>query len=526
MTFHGQAGKSLLAKNSILNLLGQVLPMLVGVLTIPYIVKGLGTDGYGILSIAYVVLGYFSVFDLGLSRATVKFVAEHLSPDKIHKIPELVWTSLSLLVAMGCAGGLLVAAFVPIAVTHFFKMPASFVGEARVSLFILAASMPIMLGNDALRGVLEAAQRFDLVNYVKVPGSICFYLLAALAIPLGIGVQGIVLLLVLVRLTTAAAYLGLSFRVFPELKHNIHFSRAAMRPLAVFGGWIMVTNITAPIFGYLERFLIASVLSVGMLTYYSVPFDLVGKILIFPASIVPSLFPYFSYHASRNGNEVKDVTSRVIKYLLLVMTPATTVFVFFGRDILRLWLGAQFASQSTVVLQLVAVLFFFNAFALVSFTSVQALGRPDLKAIWDVIALPIYAISAWWLMRRLGINGAALAKLLISVADCALLYTIARKLKAFSLRDCVSGPLFHALVASGTLVFAVFLISSLHAQLLVSLVLLTICFAVYAVTFWMVAVDSEERVALAGLFQQAISTVRKGRATVAQFSADDAGVLK
>jgi O-antigen/teichoic acid export membrane protein len=524
MNFNGQAGKSLLAKNSIFNLLGQILPMLVGVLTIPYIVKGLGTDGYGILSIAYVVLGYFSVFDLGLSRATVKFVAEHLSPEKVHKIPELVWTSLFLLLAMGCAGGLIVAAFVPIAVTHFFKMPPSFVGEARASLFILAASMPVMLGNDALRGVLEAAQRFDLVNYVKVPGSICFYLLAALAIPLGIGVRGIVLLLVLVRLTTAFAYLLLSFRVFPELRRNCHFSRAAMRPLAVFGGWIMVTNITAPIFGYLERFLIASVLSVGMLTYYSVPFDLVGKVLIFPASIVPSLFPYFSYHGSRNGNEVSDVTSRVIKYLLLVMTPVTAVFVFFAKDILQLWLGGQFASQSTVVLQLVAMLFFFNAFALVSFTSVQALGRPDLKAIWDVIALPLYAVTAWWLMRRLGINGAALAKLLISVADFVLLYTIARRLKAFSLRDCVSGPLARALVASGGLVFTVFLIASLHAKVMVSLILLAACFAAYAAIFWLVAVAGEERIALMGLFQEALSVVKQGKAkNAAQIALDDVG---
>jgi len=41
------------------DLAGQILPMLTGVLTIPYIVRGLGTDGYGILSIAMMLLGYF-----------------------------------------------------------------------------------------------------------------------------------------------------------------------------------------------------------------------------------------------------------------------------------------------------------------------------------------------------------------------------------------------------------------------------------------------------------------------------------
>jgi O-antigen/teichoic acid export membrane protein len=511
MNLHDQPGKSVIARNSIFNFLGQILPMLVGVVTIPYIVKGLGANGYGILSIAYVVLGYFSIFDLGLSRATVKFVADHLSPDKVHKVPGLIWTSLSLLLVLGCIGGLLIMAFVPILVTRFLKMPASFVGEARISLYILAASMPVMLGSDALRGVLEAAQRFDLINYVKVPGSVCFYLFAALAIPLGLRVTGIVAILVLVRLATATAYLALSFLVFPELKAGFHFSRDAIRPLTVFGGWIMVTNITAPIFGYLERFLIASVISVGMLTYYSVPFDLIGKVLIFPTSIVPSLFPYFSYHGSRNGNQVTDVTSRVIKYLLLVMTPITAVFVFFAREILQLWLGPQFASQSAIVLKIVAVLFFFNAFSLIPFTSVQALGRPDLKAIWDIIALPIYGIGAWWLMRRMGINGAALAKLMISLADCALLYAMARRLKAFSLRDLTSGPLLRAITVSVALFSVVFLIAYLHQSLLVSLALLLICFAFYAAIFWLAAVDKEERDALCRLAGQAVSAIRKSK---------------
>jgi O-antigen/teichoic acid export membrane protein len=137
-----QHGRRLIAKNSIFNLLGQVLPMAVGLVTIPYIVHGLGNAQYGILSIATMVLGYFSIFDLGLSRATVKFVAENLSPDKIHKVPELVWTSLSLLVALGCAGGMIAAIFVPAAVTHLFKMPPEFVGDAKLALFVLCASMP------------------------------------------------------------------------------------------------------------------------------------------------------------------------------------------------------------------------------------------------------------------------------------------------------------------------------------------------------------------------------------------------
>lgn len=525
MEAHKQQGRRLIAKNSIFNLLGQVLPMIAGVATIPFIVRGLGADAYGILSIAFMVLGYFSIFNLGLSRATVKFVAENLSPENRHKVPELVWTSLTLLVALGCAGGALAAVFVPVSVTHFFKMPSSYVAEARTALFILCASMPVMLANDGLRGVLEAAQRFDLVNYVRVPASVTYYLAAALVIPFGIRVPGIVLLMIAIRTASCFAYLLMCFYVIPELKHSVRFSKAALRPLAAFGGWIMISNVTGPVFGYLERFMIASVLSVGMLTYYSVPYDLVSKMIIFPASIVPSLFPYFSYHGARTRAEVSEVTSRTAKYLLLVLTPVAAIFIFFAKDILGLWMGAHFAAQSAAVMQIVAMLFFLNAFAMIPFTSVQALGRPELKAVLDLLVLPIYAAFAWWFMHKWGVSGAALAKLLVTIVDLTALYLFAWKLKAFSLRSCVSGPLSRAIVASAALMLAVFGVASLHEKLLITIPLVLFCFAAYAIVFWMAAVDHEDRMTIGGLRHRALSIFRgRAAAPVVQLEGNDAGI--
>lgn len=528
MDDHKQRGRRLIAKNSIFNLVGQVLPMLVGLLTIPYIVHGLGTSQYGIFSIATMLLGYFSIFDLGLSRATVKFVAENLSPERIHKVPELVWTSLSLLVLLGTVCGGLASLFVPVSVTHFFKMPPSLAGEARVALFILCASMPIMLANDALRGVLEAAQRFDLVNCVKVPASILFYLTAALVIPFGVRVAGIVALLVSIRLLSSFFYLSFCLRVIPGLRSSFRVSRAALGPLATFGGWIMVSNVTAPVFGYLERFMIASILSVGALTFYSAPFELVSKLLIFPMSIVPSLFPYFSFHAERTRSEVSEVTSRAVKYLFLVLTPPAAVFIFFAREILNLWLGPQFASESTLVLQLITLGFFLNAFAIIPFTSVQALGRPDLKAKLDLISLPLYIGVAWFLMHKAGIlggiNGAALAKLLITITDGFFLYVFASRLKAFSMRDCVSGPLFRGILASAALFSAVFSIHSMQLNLLVSAALVLLCFATYVVMFWFFAVDDEDRITIFGLRNRALALLsgRRSVAPTVQLTGNDA----
>lgn len=94
----------LLARNTVLNLMGYVVPLLVGLAAIPYVVRGLGSEGFGILSIVWVLLGYFSLFDLGLGRATTKFIAECLSRGEMARLPGLVWTSLAYQLVFGVAG--------------------------------------------------------------------------------------------------------------------------------------------------------------------------------------------------------------------------------------------------------------------------------------------------------------------------------------------------------------------------------------------------------------------------------------
>lgn len=95
----------LLARNTVWNLLGQSVPLVVAIFAIPLLVKGLGTDRFGFLTIVWMVIGYFSLFDLGLGRALTKLVAERLSSDKEQEIPPLVWTATVLMLILGAVGG-------------------------------------------------------------------------------------------------------------------------------------------------------------------------------------------------------------------------------------------------------------------------------------------------------------------------------------------------------------------------------------------------------------------------------------
>ena len=101
----------------------------------------------------------------------------------------------------------------------------------------------------------------------------------------------------------------------------------------------MVSSLAGQMFACLERFMIASILSVGLLTYYAAPFELISKILIFPASAATALFPFASQHGGMQPHLIAEISSRLLKYILFVVAPILAIFVAFGGTILQFWLG-------------------------------------------------------------------------------------------------------------------------------------------------------------------------------------------
>ena len=127
-----------LAKNTVFNLVGYAVPVVVGLISIPFIIRYLGTDRFGIISLAWVVVGYFNYFDLGLGRATTKYVAEALGRGEREKVPGLFWTTATSQIALGLLGFLLLALLTPLLVDRVFQVPVELKSETRLTFYILA----------------------------------------------------------------------------------------------------------------------------------------------------------------------------------------------------------------------------------------------------------------------------------------------------------------------------------------------------------------------------------------------------
>ncbi len=429
----------LLARGTAQNLVGLVLPLLVGVAAMPYIIRGLGPDRFGILALIWILFNYFTIFDLGLGRAATKFVAEALGQNRLARVPCFVWLSLAIQAFFGLIGGALLIAVTPALTGWLLRIPPALVHETRTTSFILAISLPVMMVTNGLRAVLEGCQRFDYVNLLKIPASTLSFLLPAIAVSLGFGLPGIVFLLLMSRCVFTAAHLVVCLRALPVLRHAFAFDAHWIRPLLLFGSWVAVGNVINPILVYMDRLLIGVLLPVAMVGYYTAPFEVITKVWIIPTSLAAVLFPACSALGTDQQEQLKALYSRSIKYLFIALIPIVVILAVFSHEILQAWLGSHFAAESSAALRLLAVGVFVNCLSHVPYSFLQGLGRPDLPAKLFVVELPVYAPLAWGMISRFAINGAAMAWTLRVTAECIVLLVFAWKTHRLS-PDAASHP--------------------------------------------------------------------------------------
>lgn len=410
----------LLAKNAIWNLVGTASPAFVALICLPILKAKLGVDRLGIISLAWVLIGYFGLFDFGLSRALTKLVAERLGQQREDEIPGLVWTSLFLMAGLGVAGAVATFILAPWLVYHPLKIPVELQHETIAAFYWIALSLPILILTAGLRGVLEALQRFRLATAIRIPMGIFSYLGPVLVLPFSHSLVPVMAVLVVGRVIAGVVHLWACYYTLPSLRGSFVFHASSVGPLFRFGSWMTVSNIIGPLMVSFDRFFISALISVSAVAYYAIPYEMVFRLSLIPMAICAVLFPAFSTTHESDRARLVVLLESSVKYIFFILFPIVLLLITFAPEGLQLWLGADFARQSAPVAQILAIAIFINGLALSPFAHVQGAGRPDITAKLHMLELPIYALMLFLFAKNLGIRGVALAWLLRVVIDTAL----------------------------------------------------------------------------------------------------------
>jgi O-antigen/teichoic acid export membrane protein len=402
-----------------------VFPLLVAFFSIPRFIAGLGTERFGVLTLAWMVIGYFSLFDLGLGRALTRLVAEKLGAGKHAEIPALIWTGLISMAGMGLAGMLLAIPFVPWVVQSGLQIPPALQPETLNAFYVLLVSIPLVIVSTGLFGILEAYHRFDLSSAVRSSMGVYTFSAPLAGLLFTKDLSCVIGILIAGRVLAGVVLFLFCIHLAPQLKTGIGFRKDIFLPLMRFGSWMTISNILGPMMVYLDRFWISAAVSVAAVAYYTTPFEVLMRLLIIPGAVAGVLYPAFSMNLTQDPDHARALFDKGIRYVFAAVFPIVMLIVLFAGKGLRWWLNAEFAQNSTHVMQWLAVGVLFNSLALIPFVLLQGAGRPDITAKLHLIELPCYLLALWFLIPKMGINGAAVAWCARAMLDAGLLFAMA-----------------------------------------------------------------------------------------------------
>lgn len=399
------------------NLLGAVLPLGLSLFTIPLYISLIGEARYGVLAVAWLLLGYFGLFDLGLGRATSQRIAS-LGDDSQAQTALTFWTALGMNVSLGVLGGLIIW---PVAIYffgNFFSVDAALRPELGAAIPWLVLAVPLATLSGVLTGALQGKAQFLELNIISVSSSALTQLLPLAVVWVhGPDLAWLLPAVILSRLVTLT-FLFFRCRVHVFHGHVPTFSRTQAKELLQFGGWVTVTSLVGPMMVILDRFVIGATLGAKAVTHYTVPFQLAERSTVLPGALISALFPRL---AAAGTVEARQLAATAIRSLAVVMTPLILIGVLLVEPFLRWWLNPDFASRAGLTAQILLLGFWINAFAGVPYAQLQAAGKPAVVAKCHLGELAPYLLLLYVGLHFWGLPGAAVVFGLRTLADCALL---------------------------------------------------------------------------------------------------------
>ncbi len=375
----------------------------------PVIVGHLGDVGFGIWVLLNTLLFYLRFLDFGLHNALVKYVAEYAQRRDWKTVNGLVGTSMSLLSLAGVAALILSGAIAWLVVPPAFHVPVERIAELQLATVLLGVDLLIAFPASVLGATLEGRQRFDLLSGVSMGTTIACGVLTVAGLQLGYGILGLVAIEIARTLLTAIG-LGFGLRRFsPEVRVALGSPWGPhLRTLRGYSTWTSLNELLAEGGAQVEKLLVPVMLSVSLLTPYSLICSVSAVIFLAVEPITDTFFPLSSaYHAGADLERLRRLLLRGTKFVVAISLPLAVAVVAYGTEFIRLWIGEDHVTIPTGVAPLVVVSFAVTAFILTATTILLALARVRQVFWMGICELALAVTLVLLAVPKLGLRGLA-----------------------------------------------------------------------------------------------------------------------
>lgn len=407
------------SRHVLANLSGQGVTVVIGLAAIPWYLKLLGPEAYGLVGFFIATSAVLNVFDFGITPTVNREVARHSAADRDPGIiRDFVRTVELVYVAIGAAIGLALFFAFPLLGSRWIDT-AGLAGSAVVTAFrIMAVLFAVQWPVSFYQGVLFGLERHWTVNAVTIAG----------AVARSVGAIGVLLLIAptpLVffgwQLSIAAVQTGclaiLAWRSLPRTDRPPLFALAQLHGIRLFATGLALTSLLTALLRQADKLVLSRAVSLRLFGYYSVAAIVGGGLALLSAPIFVAAFPRFTGLAERGERRAfVALYHRACQLVTVLTAPIAAVICLYAPQILLVWTGdAEVAAYAAVPAAILTLGTFVNGLVGIPYDIQIANGFTRLGVYKNAVGVAVLVPLTYFLAHRFSLAGAAVSWLLLNL---------------------------------------------------------------------------------------------------------------
>jgi O-antigen/teichoic acid export membrane protein len=478
-----------LLRNILLNAGGRALLTIFTLATTPVLLHGLGTELYGIYILAFTFSGVLSVLDLGLTPAVITLLSSAWYEQRRDDARAIVGTGLTLFLGIGLLTALVVAPLVPWVVANLLNVPGPLRQDAQIALWISLLAFISNLCLSVFNAIPFALERYDITTIRTVGLTLVTVIATLIYVLTGGGLVGVMVINLMSTLAGLALFYFASRVLLPGIRLVPGYDKGVLRQLAKFSGFKFMGSFGGILAYQFDRVVIANTSGLPAVAFYSIPVNILSRVVSVLSELVTPLFPRVSKYKDQE-DRILALMLRGSKLMALVAAPVMIALLTFADLILAFWIGGtegqEVARESWLVMVVLAIAYFIQAITVVPAVICEGVGRPEINNGFAVASAIISVPLVLILLPIYGIEGAALAFLINGlIQTTGIILFVCRNLIHTRVSELVAkaylGPIIAALAGGAAGYFSRPMVSSIWSLGIALLFVIVVYVAVIVV---------------------------------------------
>jgi len=406
-----------LSGNLLAGLANSIWSALIGLAVVPFYLKYLGIEAYGLIGFFVTTQALLALLDMGLAPTINREVARYSASGNLKEAGKLLHTLAIVYWSMAGAITILILVVAPLIAEYWLQSkqfsPQSISHAVMLMGLVIACRWPIGLYQGALIGAQRLAVSSSVSIVMATLGSLGAVLVLAFVSPT---IEAFFIWQAGIGLVYAVTMRWAAWRIIGRLKW-LRFDVDELKRIWHFSVGMSGVALSATVLTQLDKVILSKMLGLDEFGHYMLATVVVSGLYVVILPMFNAIFPRLTaLVVAGDTGRLTDLYRLGTRMLATVLFPIAMVLVVFAEDLIRIWVGnPDIASSVAPVISLLAIGSALHGVMFFPYALQLAYGMTRLPLMINAVLMIVLIPLIIFFALTYGALGGAIAWLLFHV---------------------------------------------------------------------------------------------------------------